>query len=181
MSSPSRSTFPSTLVLGIVSCIRFRQRIRVDLPQPEGPMIAVTACSSISSVIPSIARFGPYQPDNASVWTFTAIRGSPRRRADAGHDSRDDADREHDEDQDEGRPPGCLVLDRVWAQGPGVDRVLEGLNRVVEAREPERVPEGGHDERGRLARDPRDTEEAAGDEAAARRGQNDAQDRPMLG
>src|SRR6266581_4775158 len=123
MSSPSKGTFPSALVLGIVSCIRFRHRIRVDLPQPEGPMIAVTACSSISSVISSIARFGPYQADNASVRTFIAIGGSPRRRPDAGHHARDDADREHDEDEDEGRSPGGLVLDRVWAQGPGVDRV----------------------------------------------------------
>src|SRR5205809_2936399 len=130
MSSLSRSTFPSTLVLGIVSCIRFRQRIRVDLPQPDGPMIAVTACSSISSVMSSIARFGPYQADSASVWIFTAIRGSPRRRPDAGHDARDDADREHDEDEDEGRPPGRLVLDRVWAQRPGVDRVRERCTRT---------------------------------------------------
>ena len=42
MSSVLRRTLPSALAFGIVSCIRFRQRINVDLPQPDGPMIAET-------------------------------------------------------------------------------------------------------------------------------------------
>ena len=31
-------TVPSTRASGMVSCIRFRQRINVDFPQPEGPI-----------------------------------------------------------------------------------------------------------------------------------------------
>ena len=34
-------TRPSARASGIVSCMRFRQRTKVDLPQPEGPMMAV--------------------------------------------------------------------------------------------------------------------------------------------
>ena len=36
---------------GTTSCMRFRQRMKVDLPQPDGPMIAVTCVSGRSSVI----------------------------------------------------------------------------------------------------------------------------------
>ena len=43
MSRPSNRTSPSTRAPGIVSCIRFRQRNNVDLPQPDGPMIDVTS------------------------------------------------------------------------------------------------------------------------------------------
>jgi hypothetical protein len=32
---------PSTRALGMRSFIRFRQRMKVDLPQPDGPMSAV--------------------------------------------------------------------------------------------------------------------------------------------
>src|SRR5436309_531065 len=78
MSSPLRRTSPSTLAFGIVSCIRFRQRINVDLPQPDGPMIAETACSSKSNVMSSIAFFGPYHADTFLVWIFAAIASSPR-------------------------------------------------------------------------------------------------------
>ncbi len=42
MSSPSSSTEPSTRAPGSTSCIRLRVRSTVDLPQPDGPMNAVT-------------------------------------------------------------------------------------------------------------------------------------------
>src|SRR5947199_2907139 len=41
--------------------MRFRARRNVDLPQPLGPMIAVTAFDATSIVTLSIARFSPYQ------------------------------------------------------------------------------------------------------------------------
>ena len=47
MSSPSSSTLPSTRAPGITSCIRLRERSTVDLPQPDGPMIAVTLRGSM--------------------------------------------------------------------------------------------------------------------------------------
>ena len=33
---------------GVISCIRFRQRRKVDLPQPDGPMMAVTESAGTS-------------------------------------------------------------------------------------------------------------------------------------
>ena len=41
-SSSSSRTLPSTRAPGITSCIRFSVRSKVDLPQPDGPMNAVT-------------------------------------------------------------------------------------------------------------------------------------------
>src|SRR5947209_15188276 len=109
MSSPLRRTFPSTLALGIVSCIRFRQRINVDLPQPDGPMIAETACSSKSRVMSSIAFFGPYHADNFLRADLRGHRLSPRDGAKPDDDPRYDGDPEHHEDEDQGGPPSGLV------------------------------------------------------------------------
>src|SRR5579883_2977968 len=50
MSCPSNRTRPATRAPGTVSCMRFRQRSRVDLPHPDGPMIAVTKRSGRASV-----------------------------------------------------------------------------------------------------------------------------------
>src|SRR5215217_1610359 len=44
------STSPSTIAPCTVSCILFRQRSMVDLPQPEGPITAVTEQSAKSIV-----------------------------------------------------------------------------------------------------------------------------------
>ena len=49
MSSPSSVIRPVTRQLAMVSFIRFRQRRKVDLPQPDGPMKAVTVLSRIST------------------------------------------------------------------------------------------------------------------------------------
>ena len=42
MSSPSRMMLPSERAPGMRSFIRLRSLMKVDLPQPEGPMKAVT-------------------------------------------------------------------------------------------------------------------------------------------
>src|SRR5215216_5222845 len=41
-SVPSSCTLPLTCAPGITSCMRFSVRSRVDFPQPDGPMKAVT-------------------------------------------------------------------------------------------------------------------------------------------
>ena len=45
--------------VGIRSFIRFRQRMNVDLPQPDGPISAVISCLVIFSVTSRIARWSP--------------------------------------------------------------------------------------------------------------------------
>jgi len=49
MGVPRISTVPSTRAPGTVSCMRFKHRRNVDLPQPEGPMMAVTAFCGIDA------------------------------------------------------------------------------------------------------------------------------------
>jgi hypothetical protein len=58
-SSPSTRTLPSTRAPGMTSCMRLSVRRNVDLPQPDGPMNAVTARGSISMETPSTARKSP--------------------------------------------------------------------------------------------------------------------------
>src|SRR5215470_19114477 len=50
-SAPSTRTVPVTRAPGTTSCIRFRQRMNVDLPQPDGPMSAGTAFGTIEMPI----------------------------------------------------------------------------------------------------------------------------------
>src|SRR5438094_684663 len=142
MSSPLRRTMPSTLAFGIVSCMRLRQRINVDLPQPDGPMIAETACSSKSNVMSSIAFFGPYHADTLSVRIFAAIASSPRDGTKPDHDPRHDRNAEHHEDKDQGGAPGGLVQGRVRAEREHVDRVRQRLARLIQTLPPKRAPEG---------------------------------------
>src|SRR5256885_6395264 len=88
MSSPWRRTFPSTLAFGIVSCIRLRHRIRVDFPQPEGPMTAVTMRSSMPIVMSWMASFSPYQAESDSTLSLIAIAHSSRNGTEPDDEAR---------------------------------------------------------------------------------------------
>ena len=55
-SSPSILTEPSTYAPGMTSCMRLSVRRNVDLPQPDGPMNAVTVRGSMIMSTPSTAR-----------------------------------------------------------------------------------------------------------------------------
>ena len=59
MSWSSMAILPSTRADGMVSFIRLMQRRNVDLPQPDGPMKAVTALSAMSSDTSNSACFWP--------------------------------------------------------------------------------------------------------------------------
>ena len=59
MSWPSMRTEPSTRAPGTMSFIRFSERRNVDLPQPDGPMSAVTWFGKIFRSICSSARRAP--------------------------------------------------------------------------------------------------------------------------
>jgi len=51
--------WPVTGALATVSFIRFSERRKVDLPQPDGPMKAVTLSSWMSMSTPLIASLSP--------------------------------------------------------------------------------------------------------------------------
>src|SRR4051794_1564255 len=74
-SSSSSSTLPSMRVRGTTSCIRLRVRRNVDLPQPDGPMNAVTDFGSMPMLTSSIALTWPYQADRPTVsMRFAMVR-----------------------------------------------------------------------------------------------------------
>ena len=52
-------TLPSTRAPGMTSCMRFSERRKVDLPQPDGPMKAVTERALMVMLTPSTARKSP--------------------------------------------------------------------------------------------------------------------------
>src|SRR5260370_14909227 len=63
MSWPASSTWPPRLAACIISCIRLSMRRKVDLPQPEGPIRAVTDPASIRSDTRSSTLGAPNQAD----------------------------------------------------------------------------------------------------------------------
>src|SRR5437867_12389271 len=64
--------------------MRFRERMKVDFPQPLGPMIAVTALEAISSVTLSMARLPPYQIERFFIRNVHADTASSARIGSAG-------------------------------------------------------------------------------------------------
>src|SRR6266536_334079 len=67
MSSVPSKTLPADRAPGTTSWMRFRQRTSVDLPQPDGPMMAVTALGSIPIETSAIACRVPYQALRSST------------------------------------------------------------------------------------------------------------------
>src|SRR5450432_1962463 len=142
MSRPSSSTSPSTRAVGTVSCMRLRQRRKVDLPQPDGPMIAVTwrSCTSMPTpftawTLPkyasseptrmrgtaSIVTAGRFMSDTSSC-RFERSVATTGREAGARCETRDEANDEDERDEDERSGPSegmpCVI---------GADRVREDL------------------------------------------------------
>src|SRR5215218_73222 len=115
MFRPWNRTSPSTRANGMVSCIRFRQRSSVDLPHPDGPMIAVTSlCGKLSEtsrtacVEPKYAFSARVSIAGAAASTLTggistrvsaSVIGPAVTRA--HRDPREDADHEHEGDKHE--------------------------------------------------------------------------------
>src|SRR5687768_13079549 len=131
MSCPSNSTLPSARASGIVSCNRFRQRRKVDLPQPDGPMIAVTSRSRSSSVtLRTPVALPKYAVRSTASSRVRPRSGARRSIAGAGADSGsgdkagNDTDDEHDGDEDERAGPSEPVPLVVRTDG-----VVEDLER----------------------------------------------------
>src|SRR6476619_5753921 len=74
MSSPSSRTSPARLAPGTSSCIRLRMRRNVDLPQPDGPMSAVTRPAGMVRVTSSSTWCSPNQ---ALTRSATSVAGWP--------------------------------------------------------------------------------------------------------
>src|SRR5262245_23082542 len=101
MLTSSRSTSPATAAPGVSSCIRLRQRSMVLLPQPEGPMIAVTVCAGNSSDTSRTARCWPKNAVNLTVSSRSRVL------ADATIPGPRDPTRDEGNDQDQTHEYEC--------------------------------------------------------------------------
>src|SRR5688572_26976838 len=197
MSAPSRSTRPVARAPGIVSCMRFRHRKNVDLPQPDGPMTAVTLRSGIASVTSLMACTAPKYALSSCVprrdFAARATSGASRRvtgaftaassvthaaEAGTGREAGREADEEDERDEDEGSRPGEGVPLVVGTDGIGEDLKRKGCNRLGESYRPELVAERSEEQRRGLARDTRDGDQCAGHDARRRSAKDDRQRRP---
>src|SRR3954468_8337486 len=110
MSRPSKRTSPSTRAPGTVSCMRFRQRSSVDLPQPDGPMIAVTCPARTPNATSRTTRDPPkYASSAATSSADTASSVAAESEAGPGDVSRGEADDENEAEEDECARPGLRM------------------------------------------------------------------------
>src|SRR6476661_8168317 len=144
---PWKSTSPSTRASGTVSCIRLRQRSSVDLPHPDGPMIAVTSCSRKSTETLRTADCFPNHAERPT--TSRSVGGIPEpgsRRQPGG-----DAEDENESDEDDRSRPGQRVRGLVGADGIVEDLQGERRDRLAQRRRHELVAERSEEERCCLA------------------------------
>lgn len=73
ISSPSRRTSPSIRQPSTKSFMRLRVLRNVDLPQPEGPISAVTLFLFMSRETPLRASISPYQRCRSLALIFTSV------------------------------------------------------------------------------------------------------------
>src|ERR1039458_786059 len=105
-------TEPSARASGMVSCIRFKQRTKVLLPQPEGPMTAVTWLAATVMSMEFSDRFLPYQAFSPRTSIPTPIRAlRSLHHSTAGGDA-DCRHRAHDQDDQDQRSGPRLFVDQ---------------------------------------------------------------------
>src|SRR5436305_1324585 len=105
MSRPSNRTSPSTRAPGTVSCMRLRQRSSVDLPQPDGPMIAVTSPLRTPNVMSRTTRDAPKYASSDSI----ATEAEPGSRRESGRETDDEDESEEDERPRPGLPVPVVI------------------------------------------------------------------------
>src|SRR5579864_6038765 len=103
------STVPSARAFGTVSCMRFRQRTKVDLPHPEGPMMAVAWLAGISSEILWRAWVEPNQALSFETWTPTPMLVSSLEHAAAREDANGGGGNDDQHDENQGSCPSLAM------------------------------------------------------------------------
>src|SRR3989442_7575540 len=98
--------------------------MNVDFPQPDGPMIAVTALGAIASPMPCSTWTSPNQALRSLTRIPSATLSPHRAVTAARRDPRREADQEDQRDQHQGPRPGLAVPVVVRR-----DRLSEDLDR----------------------------------------------------
>src|SRR5918994_1952582 len=187
MSSPSSRTFPVIQPPSVTSCIRFRVRRKVDLPQPEGPIRACTRLGVKLSDTSFTAVKLPYMALSLSVTTRATPLGAaisrstgglkvssgietvPPANREPGTETKD----EDNHDEDERCGPGIAVPLLVGSGGVGKHGERECGHRLVEIHAEILAAEGREQERCGLARDAGYRAQSAGHYAGPRRADYD--------
>src|SRR5438552_727388 len=172
----SSSTSPWTLAPGVSSCIRFRQRSRVLLPHPDGPMIAVTIWAGNKSETSRTAR----------CWPNSAVRCAASRRSRVLADAtialpRDPAggdgnDQHESHEHERGRPRQTMPFVE-GARRIHVDLQRQRLHRLRDGHGEVQIAKCGEQEWGGLAGNSCDPREAPRDDSAERCARHDLERR----
>src|SRR5438309_11177838 len=142
-------------------------------------MTAVTMRSSMPIAMSWIASFSPYQAESDSTLSLIALAHSSRNGSEPDDDTRDDAEPEHHDDEDQGYAPSGLVLRHIWSGGPDINGVRQRLDRLVESPEPIVASKRSDEEGGGFSRHPGNPEEPARDQCAARGWMEEQKDGPV--
>src|SRR5947209_7053802 len=167
MSRPSRSTSPETRAPGTTSCMRLRARRKVDLPQPDGPMTAVTCLGSTVMLTSATAWAEPYQAlsPSTSMRLAMAVPGSGKPVS-AGEEAGDDGEDKHDHDKRQRSSPRPIDGHVEGRARFGEDEQGQpGLGAAEGVGADGIEPEGGQKERSGLAGHPCHRQDDAGREA----------------
>src|SRR6185369_6529965 len=149
-SCPSSSTFPVIQPPSVNSCMRFRVRRKVDLPQPEGPINALTLLLAKVSVTFFTAVNLPYIAVSLSVPSRTCCSGmEPPPRGEASTHTK----HEDHQDQNQRRGPGQLVPLFISARRVLEDHERQRGHRLVDIEVHVLAAQRGEQERGRFTRD----------------------------
>src|ERR1700712_612886 len=108
----SRVRVPVMCAPGIVSCIRLIVRRKVDFPQPEGPISAMTLLGSMLIEISLSAWKDPKNADTLSASMRFAMEGIVSLRvldcSASGDEASNEAQEHHDQNQRKRRGPGAV-------------------------------------------------------------------------
>src|SRR6185437_10961720 len=184
-SRPSSMTRPATRAVGTVSCIRLRQRRKVDLPHPDGPMIAVTVPSAILIDTSRMACILPNQASSDSVvirarseatapgvLPSTTAGGTSRTGAGieaiASRGPRDDTEDQDDRDENQGARPREPMPVVVGADGIVEDLQWQRRDGLRDVGGPELIAECGKEQPSRLTRHARQRHERSRHDPRAR-------------
>src|SRR5579884_1865166 len=174
MSVPATCTLPSAFASGFVSCMRFRQRINVDLPQPDGPITAVACLASTDMLMPCRASVLPNQA--FKLRTSTAIGISLARLSE--HTPQENKANKsccsHDGDhQHQGPGPGLAMP--LFIRRNCVVENLQGESRnwLTRAETPKSISESREQQRCRFTCYTRESQHDAGNDARSSGGQSD--------
>src|SRR5256884_2963767 len=176
-SCPSSSTLPVIQPPSDSSCMRFRQRRKVVLPHPDGPINAVTVCfgKRIDTSLTTARR--PYSAVSRTV-SSCSLASAGGAIAGPQHPAGGKREQQHQPHQYERRGPGEAMPLVEGAGRVREDLQRQSLHRLQDAGAEVQVTEGSEQQRRRLARDAGDAHETTGENPRQRGAGDDAERGP---